>query len=49
MEDGIEMPLDQALRLERDLFAECFATDDARIGIQSFIENGPGKAEFTGR
>jgi enoyl-CoA hydratase/carnithine racemase len=49
IEDGTEMPLDQGLRLERDLFAECFATDDARIGIQSFIENGPGKAEFTGR
>ena len=49
IEDGYEMPLDQALRLERDLFAECFATEDARIGIDSFIENGPGKAEFTGR
>jgi enoyl-CoA hydratase/carnithine racemase len=49
LEDGTEMPLDQGLRLERDLFAECFATEDARIGIASFIENGPGKAEFTGR
>lgn len=49
IEDGTEMPLDQGLRLERDLFAECFATDDARIGIASFIENGPGKAEFTGK
>jgi hypothetical protein len=31
------------------LFAACFATEDARTGIASFIENGPGKATFTGR
>jgi enoyl-CoA hydratase/carnithine racemase len=49
LEDGTELPLDQALRLERALFAECFATDDARIGIESFLEHGPGKAGFTGR
>lgn len=47
--DGIEMSLDEALRLEASLFAECFATQDARIGIQSFLEQGPGKATFTGR
>lgn len=49
IDDGSEAPLDQGLRLERDLFAECFATEDARIGITSFIENGPGRAKFTGR
>ncbi len=49
IEDGTELPLDQALRLERSLFAECFATEDARTGIASFIEHGPGKAEFSGR
>jgi enoyl-CoA hydratase len=26
-----------------------FATEDRRIGMTSFVENGPGKAEFTGR
>jgi enoyl-CoA hydratase/carnithine racemase len=49
IEDGSELPLDQALRLETALFASCFASDDARIGIASFIEHGPGKAAFTGR
>jgi enoyl-CoA hydratase/3-hydroxyacyl-CoA dehydrogenase len=49
IEDGTELPLDQALRLERSLFADCFATEDARIGIASFIEHGPGKAQFEGR
>ena len=48
IEDGTELPLDHALRLERSLFAESFATEDARIGIASFLEHGPGKAEFTG-
>lgn len=49
IEDGFEQPLDQALRLETDLFAACFATEDAAIGIASFLEHGPGKADFTGR
>ena len=49
IEDGTELPLDQALRLERSLFAECFATQDARAGVASFLEHGPGKATFTGR
>ena len=49
LEEGTELPLDQALRLERDLFAECFATEDARTGIESFLAEGPGKADFSGR
>ena len=49
LEDGTEMSLDPALRLERQLFAECFGTEDATTGIASFIEHGPGKAEFVGR
>lgn len=49
IEDGTELPLDQALRLERSLFAECFTTDDAHAGIESFLEHGPGRAEFSGR
>ncbi len=49
IEDGTEMPLDQGLRLERSLFAEAFGTDDATTGIASFLEHGPGRADFTGR
>ena len=49
MEEGLELPTDQALRLERDLFAASFASDDATTGITSFLEHGPGKAEFDGR
>jgi enoyl-CoA hydratase/carnithine racemase len=46
---GIEMDLDAALRLESTLFSACFATDDRSIGMTSFLEQGPGKAEFTQR
>lgn len=49
VEEGTELPIDQGLRLEQSLFAEAFGTDDGRNGIASFLANGPGKAEFTGR
>jgi enoyl-CoA hydratase len=46
---GLEGPLDAGLGLEQDLFAEVFGTEDARIGVASFLEHGPGKAAFVGR
>ena len=46
---GLEGSLAVGLELEQDAFVEVFATDDARIGVASFLENGPGKAQFTGR
>ena len=46
---GIEVDLDTGLSIERALFSSLFATEDREVGMQSFIENGPGKAEFTGR
>ncbi len=49
IDEGIEGPLDQGLRLEQSLFAETFVTEDKQIGVASFIEHGPGKAEFTDR
>jgi enoyl-CoA hydratase/carnithine racemase len=47
--EGLELDLDSALRLETALFAGLFATDDQKAGMASFLENGPGKATFTGR
>ena len=41
---GLDITLNGGLDLEQQLFAEVFATDDARIGVQSFLEQGPGKA-----
>jgi enoyl-CoA hydratase/carnithine racemase len=46
---GLEVPLDTGLEIERQQFAALFATEDRGIGMTSFVENGPGKAEFVGR
>ena len=45
---GLSTSLDEGLALERDGFVEVFRTDDSQIGVTSFLEHGPGKAEFTG-
>ncbi|MDQ3733996.1 MAG: enoyl-CoA hydratase-related protein [Actinomycetota bacterium] len=49
IDGGLDGDLASGLRLESTLFAALFATEDQKIGMASFIENGPGKAEFTGR
>jgi enoyl-CoA hydratase/carnithine racemase len=46
---GLETDLETGLDIERAAFAGLFATEDRSIGMRSFIENGPGKAEFVGR
>ena len=48
IDQGAELDLDAALRLETALFTACFATRDQQTGMQSFLEQGPGKAEFAG-
>ena len=34
---------------KRELFVGLFATEDQKAGMKSFLEQGPGKAQFTGR
>lgn len=46
---GLEVDLETGLEIERQQFAGLFATEDRTIGMTSFVENGPGKAEFVGR
>ena len=46
---GLEVDLETGLEIERQQFAALFATEDRTIGMTSFVENGPGKAEFKGR
>ena len=46
---GSEVDLDTGLEIERQQFAALFATDDRTIGMDSFMENGPGRAKFSGR
>jgi enoyl-CoA hydratase/carnithine racemase len=45
---GLETDLATGLELERLSFAGLFATQDAGAGMRSFLENGPGKASFSG-
>jgi enoyl-CoA hydratase/carnithine racemase len=49
IDEGLDGSLDAGLNREQELFVEVFATDDARIGVESFKENGPGHARFTGK
>lgn len=46
---GLDVDLRTGLDIETALFAGIFASEDAQTGMASFIENGPGKATFTGR
>jgi enoyl-CoA hydratase/carnithine racemase len=46
---GLEADLATGLEIERLHFSGLFATDDQKIGMRSFVEEGPGKAKFTGR
>jgi len=49
IDKGLATDLKTGLEIERQQFAAVFATEDARIGTRSFVENGPGKASFEGR
>jgi enoyl-CoA hydratase/carnithine racemase len=46
---GLETDLTTGLEIERTLFAGLFATRDREIGMASFVEHGPGRAQFEGR
>lgn len=49
IDGGLDGDLASGLKLESHLFAGLFATDDQKIGMESFVAHGPGQAEFTGR
>jgi enoyl-CoA hydratase len=49
IDGGLDGDLASGMRLESYLFAGLFATEDRAVGMRSFLENGPGKAQFVGR
>jgi len=49
IDHGLDVDLATGLEIERVHFAALFSTEDQRAGMKSFLENGPGKATFTGR
>jgi enoyl-CoA hydratase/carnithine racemase len=46
---GLDGPLSTGLDLETQSFIDVFGTEDAAAGVKSFLEQGPGKATFSGR
>ncbi len=48
IDGGLDTDLASGLKLESQVFASLFATEDKQLGMASFIESGPGKAEFVG-
>jgi len=48
IDQGLQGDLATGLKLEAHLFAAVFATEDKERGVASFIDKGPGKAEFVG-
>jgi enoyl-CoA hydratase/carnithine racemase len=46
VDTGLDTDLTTGLAVERGLFAGLFATADRETGMRSFVEDGPGKADF---
>ena len=49
IDGGLDSDLRNGLKLETHLFTGLWATEDQTTGMRSFIENGPGHAEFQGK
>jgi enoyl-CoA hydratase len=46
---GMDCAEEEGLIIEAQGIAICFASEDQKIGMRTFLEKGPGKAEFVGR
>jgi enoyl-CoA hydratase/carnithine racemase len=49
VDEGLELTLAEGLQVEQRAFGAVARTEDAALGITSFLENGPGQATFVGR
>lgn len=49
VDTGTATSLTNGLQEELRGFTDVFTTEDSRTGVKSFLENGPGKATFSGR
>jgi enoyl-CoA hydratase/carnithine racemase len=46
---GMECSIVEGLVIESQGFTICFASEDQKIGMRTFLAEGPGKAKFVGR
>lgn len=49
IDKGLGQPLGAGIATEHAAFVEVFNTEDSQIGVKSFLESGPGHANFTGK
>jgi len=49
IQSGVDLDMTSALLVERQAFSALFATEDQKVGMESFATQGPGKARFVGR
>ncbi|MDQ3985790.1 MAG: enoyl-CoA hydratase-related protein [Actinomycetota bacterium] len=49
IQNGLEADIQNGLLIERQAFSALFASEDQKIGMNSFVEEGPGQAKFVGR
>nr|WP_307471572.1 enoyl-CoA hydratase [Cytobacillus purgationiresistens] len=47
VDEGLELPFDQAIKREAELFQELFLTEDVKEGVQAFLEKR--KPQFIGK
>ena len=46
---GMNCSITEGLVIEAQGIALCFSTEDQKVGMKTFIEKGPGQAEFKGK
>jgi enoyl-CoA hydratase/carnithine racemase len=46
---GLECSIEEGLLIEAQGISLCFASEDQKIGMRTFLKEGPGKAKFVGR
>ena len=46
IDEGLDVTLEEGLRIEQERFVQSFTTPDAAVGVRSFLAEGPGKAVF---
>jgi enoyl-CoA hydratase/carnithine racemase len=46
---GMRADIRTGLVIEREAFADLFSTEDQDTGMRTFLEHGPGRAQFTGK